>query len=110
MNWNNRLRLNMDIISIEKREGIIRGIRMITCKFDDKWKCSFAKMDDERKFGKRVFFFFFSAKVQSESSESERNESFNEKHCTRRPYTLFDTFVTRPFLRYNKHLDTFNNK
>lgn len=59
MNWNNRLRLNMDIISIEKREGIIRGIRMITCKFDDKWKCSFARMDDERKFGRRVFFFFF---------------------------------------------------
>lgn len=80
MNWNNRLRLNMNIISIEKREGIIRGIRMITCKFDDKWKCSFARMDDERKFGRRVFFFFFffSAKVQSESSESERNESFNE--------------------------------
>lgn len=43
------------------------------------------------------FFFFFSAKVQSESSESERNESFNEStvhggrtHCLIR--SLLDHF------------------
>lgn len=43
------------------------------------------------------FFFLFSAKVQSESSESERNESFNEStvhggrtHCLIR--SLLDHF------------------
>lgn len=65
-------------------------IRTILCKFDDKWKCSFARMDARTKVWKEGFFL---AKVQSERRGTrvlaKSSVHGGRAHCTIR--SLFDT-------------------